>query len=301
MTTLAAPPTRSRRQAIGLGASAMASVGWGFGAIFGKLTSASGLVLCFYRLWLGAALLSIAAYASGRRLSWDDFRASWLGGVFLAGDMAMFFCAVKLTSVVDVTVIGAVQPALVLIVARPLFGERMGRWDVFWILVAIAGVSAAVVGPGVTTHHQLLGDLLATGSMLSWSAYWLASKHARAKQNALEYTAVVTIVAAVAVALIVLVSGQSLARVEAGDWLWISLLAVVPGGAHLVMNWAHRYVDASVSSVIGSSNPVVAAVAALVILGQPLTVVQIFCGLAGIAAITIVAARHREPLESALE
>ena len=179
MTTLAAPPTRSRRQAIGLGASALASVGWGFGAIFARLASASGLVLCFYRLWLGAALLSIAVYASGRRLSWSNFRASWLGGVFLAGDMAMFFCAVKLTSVVDVTVIGAVQPALVLIAARPLLGERMGRWDVFWILVAIAGVSAAVIGPGVTSHHQLLGDLLATGSMLSWSAYWLASKHAR--------------------------------------------------------------------------------------------------------------------------
>lgn len=301
MTTLAAPPTRSRRQAIGLGASALASVGWGFGAIFARLTSASGLVLCFYRLWLGAALLSIAVYASGRRLSWSNFRASWLGGVFLAGDMAMFFCAVKLTSVVDVTVIGAVQPALVLIAARPLLGERMGRWDVFWILVAIAGVSAAVIGPGVTSHHQLLGDLLATGSMLSWSAYWLASKRARATQNALEYTAIVTIVAGVSLTLIVLVLAQSLSRVQAGDWLWISLLAVVPGGAHLLMNWAHRYVDASVSSVIGSSNPVVAAVAAVVILGQPLTLVQVCCGLAGIVAIAIVAARHRQPLESALE
>ena len=123
----------------------------------------------------------------------------------------MFFCALKLTSVVDVTVIGAVQPALVLIVTRPLFGERMGRWDVFWILVAMAGVSAAVIGPGVTSHHQLFGDLLATGSMLSWSAYWLVSKHARAKQNALEYTAVVTIVAAGTLTLVVLVSGQSLA------------------------------------------------------------------------------------------
>ncbi len=301
MTTLAASPTRSRRQAIGLGASALASVGWGFGAIFARLTSASGLVLCFYRLWLGAALLSIAVYASGRRLSWGNFRASWLGGVFLAGDMAMFFCAVKLTSVVDVTVIGAVQPALVSIAARPLLGERMGRWDVFWILVAIAGVSAAVIGPGVTSHHQLLGDLLATGSMLSWSAYWLASKRARATQNALEYTAVVTIVAGVSLTLIVLVSAQPLSRVQAGDWLWISLLAVVPGGAHLVMNWAHRYVDASVSSVIGSSNPVVAAVAAVVILGQPLTLVQVCCGLAGIVAIAVVAARHRQPLESALE
>ena len=301
MTTLAASSTRSRRQVLGLGASVLAAVGWGFGAIFVRLTSTSGLVSCFYRLWLAAALLSIAVYASGRRLSSANFRASWLGGAFLAGDMAMFFCAVKLTSVVDVTVIGAVQPALVLAAARPLFGERMGRWDVFWILMSIASVSAAVVGPGVANHHQLSGDLLAVGSLLAWSAYWLASKHARTTENALEYTAVVTIVAAVVVTVVVLVSGQSLARVQAGDWLWISLLAVVPGGAHLAMNWAHRYLDASVSSVIGSSNPVVAAAAALIVLGQPLTALQVGCGLAGLVAITIVATRHRQSLGSALE
>src|ERR1035441_4262273 len=49
----AAPPGDARRQAIGLAASALASVGWGFGAIFARLTSAPGLVLTFYRLWLG--------------------------------------------------------------------------------------------------------------------------------------------------------------------------------------------------------------------------------------------------------
>jgi drug/metabolite transporter (DMT)-like permease len=67
------------------------------------------------------------------------------------------------------------------------------------------------------------------------------------------------------------------------------------------MNWAHRYVDASVSSVIGSSNPIVAAVAAMVILGQPLTSTQVACGLVAIGAITVVAARHRQPPESLLE
>ena len=163
----------------------------------------------------------------------------------------MFFCAVKLTSVVDATVIGAVQPALVLIAARYLFRERMGRWDVFWIFLAIAGVSAAVIGPGVASRSELNGDLLAVGSLLSWSAYWLVSKHTRESQHTLDYTAGVTIVAALILTPIVLLSGQSLARVDAGDWLWIALLAVVPGGAHLAMNWAHRYVDASVSSVIG--------------------------------------------------
>jgi drug/metabolite transporter (DMT)-like permease len=304
MSVLAAPATRTgepRRQAIGLGASALASVGWGFGAIFARLTFAPGLVLTFYRLWLGAALLVVLVYASGRRLSWAKLRAAFLGGVFLAGDMAMFFSAVKLTSVVDATVIGAVQPALVLVAARYLFAERMGRWDVVWIFVAIAGVSAAVIGPGVAGRHEMLGDLLAVGSLLSWSCYWLVSKHARGTQHALEYTTGVTLVAALALTPVVLVSGQSLGRVEAGDWLWIALLAVVPGGAHLAMNWAHRYVDASISSVIGSSNPIVAAAAAVVILGQPLTGLQVACGLVALGAITVVATRHRQPAESLLE
>jgi drug/metabolite transporter (DMT)-like permease len=304
MSVVTAASARSgdaRPQAIGLAASVLASVGWGFGAIFARLTSAPGLVLAFYRLWLGAALLTALVYVAGRRLSWDNLRASLLGGVFLAGDMAMFFCAVKLTSVVDCTVIGAVQPAIVLVAAGPLFGERMGRWDVVWVFVAMAGVSAAVIGPGVSGPHELAGDLLAVGSLLSWSAYWLVSKHARETEHALDYTAGVTIVAALTMTPIVLVSGQHLGRIEAGDWLWIALLAVVPGGAHLAMNWAHRYVDASVSSVIGSSNPIVAATAAVVILGQRLTIVQICCGLVALAAISVVAVRHRAPVASLLE
>jgi len=262
------------------------------------LTFAPGLVLTFYRVWLGACLLVVVLYASGRRLSLGTLRATWLGGVLLAGDMSMFFSAVKLTSVVDATVIGAAQPVLVIIAARPLFGERIGRWDLCWIVVALGGVVAAVLGPGVTNHHEVVGDVLAVGAMLSWSAYWLVSKHARAVSDALEYTAGVTIVAALTMVPIVLLSGQSLARVKAADWLWISLLAVVPGSAHLMMNWAHRYVDASISSVIGSSNPIVAAAAALVILGQPLTAIQVGGGLVGLVAITVVARRHRRPAEA---
>ena len=265
------------------------------------LTTAPGLVLTFYRLWLTAVLLAIVVYASGRQLTWASVRASGLGGVFLSADMAMFFSAVKLTSVVDATVIGAVQPVLVLIAARHLFGERMGRRDVFWILLAIVGVSVAVLGPGVTSRHQLVGDLLAVGALLCWSTYWLVSKHARATHNAMEYTAGVTIVAAVTMTPIVLLSGQSLGRVEAGDWLWILLLAIVPGGAHLLMNWAHRYVEASVSSAISCLSPLVAAAAAWIILGQPLNAVQVGGVLVGLLAIAVIAARHRHPVQSPVE
>jgi drug/metabolite transporter (DMT)-like permease len=257
--------------------------------------------LTFYRLWLGAALFSIILYATHRRLTLATLRASWLGGILLAGNTAMFFSAIKLTSVVDVTVIGAFQPALVLIAAQRLFKERMGRQDVFWILLAMVGVSVAVLGPGVTSNHKLVGDLLAIGSLLFWSAYWLVSKHARQHHDAMEYTADVTIVAAITMTPIALLSGESLGRVPVGDWRWIFLLAIVPGSGHLLMNWAHRYVEASVSSVISCLSPLVAAVAAMVILGQPLTAVQLGGILLGLAAIAVVAERHLKPMRSVLD
>ena len=117
----------------------------------------------------------------------------------------------------------------------------------------------------------------------------------------MEYTAGVTIMAAVAITPIVLLSSESLGHVKVGDWLWIFLLTVVPGSGHLVMNWAHRYVDASVSSAISCLSPLVAAVAAIPILGQPLSLVQVGGVLVGLAAIAVVAARHRQPAQSPLE
>ena len=291
----------SRNQTIGLGGSVLAAVLWGFGAIFAALTFAPGLVLSFYRLWLGAALLAIIVFATGRRLSWATLRASWLGGVFLAGDMALFYSAVKVASVVDVTVIGAFQPVLVILVARRLFGERLARWDVLWIALAMVGVVATVLGPGVKSRHQLLGDLLAVGSLLCWSAYWLVTKHARELHGALEYTFGVTVMAAVTATPVVLLSGQSLGHVKLGDWTWIILLAVVPGSGHLIMNWSHRYVDASISSVLGCLSPLVAAVAAIPILGQSLALFQLAGVLVGLGAIAAIAARHRQPTPSPLE
>jgi drug/metabolite transporter (DMT)-like permease len=279
----------------------LAAILWGFGAIFAALTFAPGLVLSFYRLWLGAVLLVIITYVSGRRLTWATLRASWLGGVFLAGDMALFYSAVKLASVVDVTVIGACQPILVILAARRLFGERLGRWDVVWIALAMIGVLATVLGPGVSSRHQALGDLLAVGSLLCWSAYWLVTKHARELHGAMEYTVGVTIMAALTVTPIVFLSGQSLSQVKLGDWTWIVLLAVVPGSGHLIMNWSHRYVDASISSILGCLSPLVAAVAAIPILAQPLTWSQVAGVLVGLGAIAAVAARHRQPTTSQLE
>jgi drug/metabolite transporter (DMT)-like permease len=284
-----------------LGASALAAFGWGFAGIFASLTSTSGIILTFYRCWMGAALLIGAVVLSGRRVSWRLLRTSAVGGMLLCADMVLFFSAIKLTSVAVATVIGALQPVLVMLAAGPFVGERVDRWNLAWTVLAVGGVGVIVVGAGSPSHGQATGDLLALGSLAAWAAYFVVAKRASPRVEALEYTAGVTTVAALSTTAVVLVSGQSLTRVQAGDWVWIVLLAVIPTGAHLLMNVAHRYLDVSVSSVVASSNPIVAAVAAWIILGQGLGGLQVAGGAVGVAAIGIVAARGGHPPESPVE
>ena len=64
-----------------------------------------------------------------------------LGGLLFAGQIGLFFAAVQHTSVVNAQLINAIQPALVLLVAGKMFGERVTRHDIGWMIVAFAGVA----------------------------------------------------------------------------------------------------------------------------------------------------------------
>lgn len=291
MPTLTSPATTR-----GLGAAVLGSLMTGFGGVFATLTyGMTGLVLTCWRLWFGALFLLLVTYGSGRRLKKATLRASLWPAVYLTLDFFLFFCALKLTSVVDATVLGAIQPALVMIIARRMFHERLKVRDVLFIMVAIAGVTLAVLGPGKRGPHAVEGDFFAIGAMFMWTGYWLTGKKVRASHDAMEFTTSVLVLCSLLIVPVWLLSGQSVLRSHAGDWKWIVLLAILPSTGHIVLNYAQRYVAASISSAIGCLNPLVASVAAVPILHQPLSSTQIVGVAIGLGAVTVIAANNREP------
>jgi drug/metabolite transporter (DMT)-like permease len=290
----------------GLGASAIATVVWGLSGVFVVLTTQPALVAALERLWLGVPLVALLLAVSGRRLYWPVLWRSFPGGVLLCGDIALFFSAVKLTSIADATIIGALQPVLVLLIAKPLFNERVRPADMMWTALAIGGMAVVILGStGAVARHGVIGDLLAAGSLCCWTAYWLISKRVRTSPpgaasdepsapkgiGTIEYTAAVMLVAAVVMVPVTLLSREHLTAGNLQDWLWLGLLALLPGAAHLLSNWAHRFVDISVSSVIVSVNPVIAAGAAAVVLHQSLDGWQTAGGLLAIVGVVMVARR----------
>jgi drug/metabolite transporter (DMT)-like permease len=255
-----------------------------------KISHLAALTFAFYRLWMGALVMIAVLAVTGRRLSWAIVRRAAFPGALFGVNLCFFFTALKLTSVADVLIIAALQPAITLMVAGPLFGERVTRHEVGWTVVSLGGVVLVVVGSSGTPVWSLEGDLWAVAALFAWTTYWLLSKRIRREVPALEYMTAVTVTAAIVVTPVALLSHQSLAA-RWQDLLWLILFVAVAQGGHSLLAWSHVQMDVSISSLLILAEPVISAVAALIFLGEPLPALSIAGGLVTVLAVGVVIER----------
>jgi drug/metabolite transporter (DMT)-like permease len=300
---MSAPMTddeRRARRATGLGLLTVTTVVWGVVPLVLKQVDMPTLAFASYRLWVGVALYAMIYAVSGRRPSWAALRATALGGVCFAGDIALTFTAFRLTSVANATIIGALAPVFITLGAVRWFGERLGRRVAIAIGISFLGVALVAVGSQGTPSWSPVGDAAAALSALTWTAYWLFSKRARETVDAVDYMASVMLVSAIVVTILAIVTGTSLAAPDAADWTWVLLIALVPGlMGHLSVAWSHRYVEAWLGSLLLQLQPVIGTVAAWIVLGERITPLTAVGGATVVAAtaVIVVDAARRDPAE----
>jgi drug/metabolite transporter (DMT)-like permease len=268
-----------------------AIVGFSLLNVVVKLSHTPALAFAFDRLWLGAVVMVVVSVGARRRLTRAAIRASIPAGILFGLNIALFVSALKRTSVADVLVIGALQPALTMLVAGRLFGERLTAHHMAWTVVSVGGVVLVTVGSSGTPVWSLGGDLLAVGSLLAFTVYFLISKGVRRTVPAIEYMTAVTLVAAIVVTPIALLSGQSLPGLRWQDWFWLVLFVLGAQGGHVLMAWAHAQVDVSISSLLILAEPIIATLAALVVLGEPLAPLEIAGGVVVILSVGAILRR----------
>jgi len=280
---------------------------WGYSAVAIKAVASPGLVVAFYRLWFAIPLLWLSVLLvprMRRRLGREWFLGCLAGGSFFGVHQILFFNAIKLTSVANVTIIGALQPVLVLLVAGPMFGERLRRSAIGWAGVALAGTALVVAGSAHGRAVSPFGDGLAFANLFAFTGYFLVSRRVRARIGPWEYVVGMTTVSGVVVTTAVAIVQPDLASPAGGEWLVLLSLAVFPGTlGHVLTNWAHAHVRAFSISMIFLAAPVVATAAALVFLDEEVTAMQLAGGLVVLIAIgaTVVQADEEMGAELAEE
>ena len=270
----------------------LAVIVWGFGPILIRLTELPAVVLAFYRLWFGFFVTAGLLLLARRRLTGACVKASAPGGAFFGVNVAFFVSAVQRTSVAEVTLVSSFQPVLILFLAGRMFGETVGRREIGLSIASLAGVAVFEAGAASSPVWSLSGYLFAIAALVTFTGYYLASKRVREHLDAIEYMTGALLVAAIVITPIALVARAPLGALHGESWIWLALFVLGPGaGGHLLINWAHRYVDVTVSSLIVVGLPVVAAVLAWALLDEPLGALQLVGGTVVLVCVALIATR----------
>jgi len=273
--TMVGTHTDQRQMSLGLFGAGAAVSAWAAGTVITKSIGMGGLAIGVYRFSIFSLCIVAWLAFRGTPFRWSILRLSMLGGIALGADIAFFFSAIKLTTVVNATLIGSLQPIVVGIVAARFMGETIERKDALWSLVALVGVGGVILASSDAAGWSLQGDLLAFAAMFSWSGYFIFSKQSKERMSPTEYTAGTAIWSTIIVTPLAFGFGQDLGFPGWRD-LFLILVMVALGGVvgHVLMNWSLVRIPLWVGSTFTLLMPVVSAALAWIFLDEPLSIAQ---------------------------
>jgi len=253
---------------------------WGASGVIAKGISMGGLAIVAYRFSM-AAIVFVAFAAIARpseRLNLQIMRLCMPAGLALAADTALFFSAVKETTVANATVIGALQPVLMLFVAYRLLNEQITRAQALWSLVAVGGAVFLIFGSSGLPGWSLFGDTLAVGALLFWTLYLYLVKKLLNESDitTLQLTTAVAIYTGLSLIPVALLFGQDLSWPSTRNWLLLGVMAFGSGLlAHPLMNWALARIAVTIGSAMMLLVPVSASLLAWAFLDERLRWAQL--------------------------
>jgi drug/metabolite transporter (DMT)-like permease len=290
---------RFGQRRVALAAVGVAVLAASTSAILIRLSRAPESVMAFYRVsFTILLLLPLTRGARGELagVSRRDAVAAVGAGLALAVHFATWFVSVDLTTVAASVTLVQTQPLFVAAGAALLLRERITRWTVAGILVAMVGV-ATMSAEGLlgmtAAPAPLAGNALALLGAVAAAAYVLAGRSIRQRVPVVPYVLVVYAVAAAGLLAVALGQGVPLLGYPPREWLLFLGMALGPGIlGHTLINWALEHVESSVVSVSLVGEPVGSALLAALVLAEIPGALTVVGGAVVIAGI-VVTARSR--------
>jgi drug/metabolite transporter (DMT)-like permease len=249
-----------------------------------------------------AIFITIVLVAEGTlRIARPDLPLAALAALFIFLNQLAFVYALDRTSASTIALILGATPAFAAVIGLALGLERLSRR--FWVAagVSFAGVGLVAVGSGGEVSGDRLGILLGVATAATWAAYSVAVGPLMQRYSPSRISVVALGLAWIGLAVVGL--PQTLDQdLDVGWKVWLLLAFATLGPLVLTtILWfrvIHR-IGAARATLVANLQPFVAAVVALVLLSEELTLLQVLGGL--LIAGGILTARRRGPSIPAAE
>jgi drug/metabolite transporter (DMT)-like permease len=270
---------------------AIAGITWS--AILVRWAGVPGTASAFYRVLIAGAVLIPwwLVRGSTRPVS---ARAGWLaagGGVFFALDLALWATAVMRTHAAVASTLANNTPIFVGIMSW-LILRRRPRAS-FWIGLALAlGGCVLIMSADLRRGRaigSLSGDLLALIASVFFAAYLMTTERIRTSMDTLTFNALAIAGSIATLFVLCLALRLPLTGYPPQTWLALAGLGLVSQlGAYYALVYALGHLPATITSVGLLAQVPGTAVLAMILLGEPLTAVQIVGATVVLAGIYVV-------------
>ena len=255
------------------------------------------LAYATYRYGLAAAIFVGIVLVGERtfRIALRDLPLAAVAALFIFLNQLSFVYALDRTSASTIALVLGATPAFAALIGLTLGLERLSRK--FWLAATISfgGVGLVALGSGGDVSGDRLGILLGVATAATWAAYSVAVGPLMQRYSASRISVVALGLAWIG---ILLVGFPQTADQDLGvGWKVWSLLVFATLGPLVLTTilWfrvIHR-IGASRATLVANLQPFVAAIFALVLLSERMTVLQVLGGI--LIAGGILTARRRAP------
>lgn len=291
-------PGRSRASLLPSFALAFGILAVSMSAILVRWANAPATVMGFWRMLIAGLVMSIPVACIMQRAirntknlkrDWHPVLLAVIAGFFFSLNLAAWNVGALTTTAANVTLLGNLSVVWVPLAALWLFKRKLRA--AFWLGLVCALIGVGIIlGQDLIAHPALgIGDLFGIASSFVYAVYLLAMERARADLSALVAWWISTLVSAIVLLAMSLALNAPLTGYPLASYAIFAIMAlVVQIGGFLSLNFALGHLPAPIISASLLAQPVLTALIAVPLLGQPLGAVQIFGGVLVMTGIVIV-------------
>jgi drug/metabolite transporter (DMT)-like permease len=279
----------------------LASIQFGVIVILGKIVSRGGRMdvpsMLAVRFGLGAFILLGILVAFRQPLlpvPGERTRIALLSIFGYAAESGLFFMAIQHGEAAIVTLLFFMYPIFVTLGSLALGEGAPGLLVGLSLVLALSGAALVILSSGGLAVAAI-GVVFVVGAGIVYSGYLLAAARVIRKTNALTAAMWVSAGASLGLALFALLSGRAELPREGAQWARLVAMGVASAGAFVCLLEGLKRIGALRAAIVGATEPLAAAVLAVLFLSETITVGIVAGGVLILSGAVVASLARRGP------
>ena len=230
----------------------------------GLLSNVPAVAISFWRMGFGALILwCISLIKKQAPLTNENRNKTLIAGIFLGIHFALFFSAIKLTTIANATFLGTLAPLFTFCIEKFILKRKHVKGISIGLGIAVLGAFIIVANKFEFSSGHTIGNLLAICCSIFLGMAFMISEKVRKDVGTLSYSRTLFTSAAITLFAISFFTNDPLTKFSEIEFGGLLLLGIIPTlMGHGSMYFAIRHASPTVVAATPMGEPILASIIA---------------------------------------